>query len=151
MAASIECPNCKQTISPEAHSCPHCGTQFKTHVLQSALAPGELTQPLPDVVKQFDTSATTIITIAGVLIAFYSGAIFAGKVSATADYFRAFIYSLPLGFFLIAIVLALRVFYPKGFLTDDYQMLINKKEQRLQASSIFLVIAIGALFISVLV
>jgi hypothetical protein len=44
------------------------------------LTPGELKRPLPDVVKQFDASATTNITIVGVLIAFYSGAIFAGKV-----------------------------------------------------------------------
>jgi hypothetical protein len=76
MAANIECPNCKQPVSPEAHSCPHCGTQLQTQVQKSGLTPDELTQPLPDVVKQFDASATTNITIAGVLIAFYSGAIF---------------------------------------------------------------------------
>jgi hypothetical protein len=80
MEANIHCPNCKQPISPEAQSCPHCGIQLQTQVHKSGLTPGELKRPLPDVVKQFDASATTNITIAGVLIAFYSGAIFAGKV-----------------------------------------------------------------------
>jgi hypothetical protein len=80
MEANIHCPNCKQPISPEARSCPHCGIQLQTQVHKSGLTPGELKRPLPDVVKQFDASATTNITIAGVLIAFYSGAIFAGKV-----------------------------------------------------------------------
>jgi zinc-ribbon domain len=150
MAANIHCPNCQQPISPEAQSCPHCGIQLQTQVHKSGLTPGELKRPLPDVVKQFDASATTNITIAGVLIAFYSGAIFAGKV-ISAGLVNAFLYALPLGLLLVAIVLALRVFYPDGYLTDDYPILIKKKEKRLFASSIFLEVAIGILVISVFV
>jgi hypothetical protein len=45
----------------------------------------------------------------------------------------------------------LRVFYPDGYLTDDYPTLIKKKEKRLFASSIFLEVAIGILVISVFV
>ena len=101
--------------------------------------------------KQFDASATTNITISGVLIAFYSGAIFAGKVTTLGDYLHSIIYTLPIGFLLAAIILALRVFYPDGYLTDDYLSLIKKKEQRLQLSSIFLEVAIGILVISVFV
>ena len=150
VVANIQCPNCKESISPEAQSCPHCGVQLQTQVHKSGLTPGELKRPLPDVVKQFDASATTNITIAGVLIAFYSGAIFAGKV-ISAGLVNAFLYALPLGLLLVAIVLALRVFYPDGYLTDDYPTLIKKKEKRLFASSIFLEVAIGILVISVFV
>ena len=153
MVANIQCPNCKESISPEAQSCPHCGIQLQaqSQAQDSGLTPGELTQPLPDVVKQFDSSATTNITISGVLIAFYSGAIFAGKVTTLGDYLHSFIYTLPIGFLLAAIILALRVFYPNGYLTDDYPSLIKKKEKRLFASSIFLEVAIGILVISVFV
>jgi zinc-ribbon domain len=151
MAANIQCPNCKQIISPEAQSCPHCGVQLHTQIHKTGgLTPGELKRPLPDIVKQFDASATTNITISGVLIAFYSGAIFAGKVLSTG-LINAFLYALPLGLLLVAIVLALRVFYPDGYLTDNYPTLINKKEKRLQASSLFLEVAIGILVISVFV
>jgi hypothetical protein len=150
MVENIECPNCKQPTSPEEHSCPHCGTQLQTEVQQSRLTPGELIQPLPDVAKQFDSSATTNITIAGVLIAFYSGAIFAGKVLSSA-LINALLYALSLGLLLVAIVLALRVFYPNGYLTDDYLTLIKKKEKRLRSSSLFLQVAIGILVLSVFV
>jgi hypothetical protein len=104
---------------------------------------------LPDVVKQLDQSASTNITIAGVLVAFYSGAIFAGKV-ITAELAYALVYALPLCILLAAIVFALRVFYPAGYLIDDELTLIKKKQRRLQASSIFLEIAIGVLIIAVL-
>lgn len=110
----------------------------------------KLTASLPDIVKQFDTSATTNITIAGVLIGFYAGAIFAGKVLAAAV-FSALVYALPLCLLLAAIVFALRVFYPDGYLTDDYLALIKKKEQRLRFSSIFLEIAIGVMIIATFV
>jgi zinc-ribbon domain len=150
MAANIQCPNCKELISPEAPACPHCGTQIQSHIQQSGFIPGELTQPLPEVVKQFDSSATTNMTIAGVLIAFYSGAIFAGKVISQGLLY-SILYALPIVLLLIAIILALRVSYPDGYLTDEYLTLIKKKEQRLQLSSIFLEVAIGILVISVFV
>jgi len=150
MAANIQCPNCQQSISPEAPVCPHCGTQIQSHMQQIGLTPGELTQPLPDVVKQFDASATTNMTIAGVLIAFYSGAIFAGKVISQGLLY-SLLYALPIVLLLIAIILALRVSYPDGYLTDEYLTLIKKKEKRLQSSSIFLEVAIGILVISVFV
>lgn len=150
MAANIQCPNCQQSISPEAPICPHCGTRIQSPTQQIRLTPGELTQPLPDVVKQFDSSAATNMTIAGVLIAFYSGAIFAGKVISQGLLY-SLLYALPIVLLLIAIILALRVSYPDGYLTDEYLTLIKKKEKRLQSSSIFLEVAIGILVISVFV
>jgi ABC-type uncharacterized transport system permease subunit len=78
-------------------------------------------------------------------------AIFAGKVTTLGDFLHSLIYTLPIVFFLAAIILALRVFYPGGYLTDDYLSLIKKKEQRLQLSSIFLEVAIGLLVISVFI
>jgi hypothetical protein len=137
-------------VPPGAHSCPHCGTQLQAQNQPGSVTLDKLTASLPDIVKQFDTSATTNITIAGVLIGFYAGAIFAGKVLAAAV-FSALVYALPLCLLLAAIVFALRVFYPDGYLTDDYLALIKKKEQRLRFSSIFLEIAIGVMIIATFV
>ncbi len=150
MASNINCPNCHKSVPPGAHTCPSCGTQLQVQSQQNRVIANNLTASLPDVVKQFDTAATTNITIAGVLIGFYAGAIFAGKVIAAAV-FSAFVYALPLCLLLAAIVFALRVFYPEGYLTDEYLTLIKKKEQRLHFSSIFLEIAIGIMIIAVFV
>jgi hypothetical protein len=108
------------------------------------------TKSLPDIVKQFDQTAGTNMTIAGVLIAFYSGAIFASKVLST-DLLYALVYALPLCLLLCTIIFALRVFYPAGYLTDDDLTLIKKKKQRLQLSSVFLEIAVGVLIVAVFV
>ncbi len=148
MASDINCPNCHKPVPLGAHACPNCGTQLQVQSQQNKVIANELTASLPDVVKQFDTAATTNITIAGVLIGFYAGAIFAGKVIAAAV-FSAFVYALPLCLLLAAIVFALRVFYPDGYLTDEYLTLIKKKEQRLRFSFIFLEIAIGIMIIAV--
>lgn len=150
MVTNINCPNCHEPISPEAKVCPHCGTQLNDQVQQRTVPSEALTKSLPDVVKQFDQSATTNITISGVLIAFYSGAIFAGKV-ISAGVVYALIYALPLCLLLAAIIFALTEFYPKGYLTDDDLTLIKKKERRLQFSSIFLEVAVGVLIIAVFV
>ena len=109
-----------------------------------------LNKPVHDLVKQMDQVASTQMSIAGVLIAFYSGAIFAGKVS-TALLVNALLYTLPLCLLLATIVAALRVFYPSGYLHDDEETLIKKKQQRLQFSSTFLEIAIVILIIAVIV
>ncbi|GAC1350930.1 MAG: hypothetical protein NVSMB27_38180 [Ktedonobacteraceae bacterium] len=84
------------------------------------------------------------------MIAFYSGAIFAGRVLSTSAIY-ALLYALPLCLLLATVIFALRVFYPDGYLTDDYLTLIKKKEQRLQFSSLFLEVAIGVLIIAVVV
>ncbi len=178
MVANLTCPHCQKPISPGAPVCPHCGTQLQAEVEQSKIpesqvtknlpdvvkqfdqsattntqiagVASQVTKNLPDVVKQFDQSATTNTQIAGVLIAFYSGAIFAGKVGA-GDWVHALVYALPPCLLLVAIILALTVFYPNGYLTDDHLTLIKKKEQRLRFSSIFLEVAVGVLIISVVV
>ena len=164
------CPNCHQTVPAEAHSCPHCGVylQLPGHerpqpegahgsllgVAQSAPPPPTprlaLEQSLPDAVKQLDTAATTNITISGVLIAFYSGAIFAGKVQASQTYY-AVIYALPILLLLFAIILSVRVFYPAGYLTDDYPTLLKTKDERMRYSSLMLEISVAMLAISVFV
>ena len=148
MATNINCPNCQKPIPPGTQSCPHCGAQLQTQTPQSVVTLDHVIASLPDVVKQFDSSATTNITIAGVLVGFY--AIFAGRALA-ATVFNALLYALPLCLLLAAIVFALRVFYPDGYLTDDYLSLIKKKEQRLRFSSIFLEIAIGVMIIAIFV
>jgi len=149
-ATNDTCPNCKQPVDPGTPICPHCGTHLQVQTESSSVPPGKLTRPLPEVVKQFDATATTNITIAGVLIGFYSGAIFAGKV-VSALVISALLYALPLCLLLATIIFSMRVFYPDGYLTDDELTLIKKKERRLQLSSTFLAIAIGVLTISVFV
>lgn len=150
MATNDTCPNCKQPIAPGTTVCPHCGTDLQVQTGPGSVLPGKLNRPLPEVVKQFDSTATTNITIAGVLTGFYSGAIFAGKVISTLV-LNALLYALPLCLLLATIIFSLRVFYPDGYLTDDDLTLIKKKQQRLQLSSTFLAIAIGVLTISVFV
>ena len=150
VATNDTCPNCKQPVIPGTPVCPHCGTDLQVQAEPGSVSPSKLTRPLPEVVKQFDTTATTNITISGVLIGFYSGAIFAGKV-ISPQVLNALLYALPLGLLLATIIFSLRVFYPDGYLTDDELTLIKKKERRLQLSSTFLAIAIGVLTISVFV
>jgi len=150
VATNDTCPNCKQPVAPGTPICPHCGTHLQIQTESSSVPPGKLTRPLPEVVKQFDATATTNITIAGVLTGFYSGATFAGKVISTLV-ISALLYALPLCLLLATIIFSMRVFYPDGYLTDDELTLIKKKERRLQLSSTFLAIAIGVLTISVFV
>ncbi len=166
MTQHTTCPNCHQPVSPEAQACPYCGYRLHAQVppvrsalqppqspqppVQARLTPAELTQPLPDIVKQFDSSATTNINIAGLLAGFYSGAIFAGKVLST-NVLYALLYALPLCFLLATVILAMQVFYPDGYLNDDYLTLIKKKEQRLKFSSTLLQIGVGIVIISVFV
>ena len=163
MTQNTTCPNCHQPVSPEAQFCLHCGYGLHDQIpqarpvmhppqspIQTRLTPGELTQPLPDIVKQFDLSATTNINIAGLLAGFYAGAIFAGKVLST-NVLYALLYALPLCFLLATVILAMQVFYPDGYLSDDYLTLIKKKEQRLKLSSTLLQIGVGIVIISVFV
>jgi len=150
VVSNINCPSCKQPVPTDAHVCPHCGTKLQAQFQPGRLSPTKLTRSLPDVVKQFDTSASTNIMESGVLIAFYSGAIFAGRVLSTSAIY-ALVYALPLCLLLASVIFALRVFYLDGYLTDDYLTLIRKKEQRLQFSSLFLEVAIGVLIIAVVV
>ena len=107
-------------------------------------------QSLPDAAKQLDASANQSITIAGILIGFYSGGIFAGKVDS-GNLFFALLYALPLGLLLVTIVLSVRVFYPGGYLSTDYPAVIKEKEQRFNLSSFSLQVAIGVLTIAVFV
>lgn len=164
------CPNCHQPVPAEAHSCPHCGVylQLPGHehpqpegahgsllgVARPAPPPPTprivLEQSLPDAIKQLDTAATTNITISGVLIAFYSGAIFAGKVQAS-QFYNAVIYALPILLLLLTIILSVRVFYPMGYLSDDYPTLLKTKDQRMRYSSLMLEISVAMLAISVFV
>ncbi|HEV2662470.1 MAG TPA: zinc ribbon domain-containing protein [Ktedonobacteraceae bacterium] len=83
MSSTATCPNCKRPLPPAAAACPHCGTALRPQSQQSPMFVERLTQALPDVVKQLDSPASTNMTIAGVLIGFYAGAIFAGKVAAS--------------------------------------------------------------------
>lgn len=150
MLPTAPCPNCKRPLPLGAAACPHCGTALRPQSLQSPLSPERLTQALPDVVKQLDSTASTNMTIAGVLIGFYAGAIFAGKVASSIA-FNAFIYALPVCTLLATIIFALRVFYPAGYLTDDYITLIKKKEERLRWSALSLEISIGILIVAIIV
>lgn len=166
-AAHSQCPNCHQSVPADAQACPHCGVYLRLPghanalppviqtprplALQSApLPPIALEQALPDAVKQLDTAATTNVTISGVLIAFYAGAIFAGKVQASTAFY-ALIYALPVLLLLVTIILSVRVFYPTGYLTDDYPTLLRTKDARLRYSSLLLEISVAVLAVSVFV
>jgi hypothetical protein len=173
------CPNCHQTVPSGVHACPHCGVylQLPIHVLSgeqspvrheqagevtlgvhsprqapvsSPLSTGTLTPSLPDALKQLDTTAGNNITISGVLIAFYSGAIFAGKVVAS-EVFYAIVYALPIALLLLTIILSVQVFYPRGYLTTDYPTLLKIKGSRLNYSSLLLEISVAAMALSVFV
>jgi len=170
-ATQPQCPNCHQSVPADAHACPHCGVYlqmpdypgFAAHAqAQSAPLPHEVTTPrppdlppvafersLPDVIKQFDSAATTNITISGVLIAFYAGAIFAGKVIASP--LNAIVYASPVVLLLITVILSVRVFYPAGYLTDDYPTLFKKKDERLRYSLLLLEISVALLAVAVFV
>jgi hypothetical protein len=150
MSSTATCPNCKRPLAPGAAACPHCGTVLSHQSKQNALSSERLTQALPDVVKQLDSTASTNMTIAGVLIGFYAGAIFAGKVVSSVV-FNAFIYALPVCTLLTTIIFALRVFYPAGYLTDDYITLIKKKEDRLRWSALSLETSVGILIVAIIV
>jgi hypothetical protein len=121
-----------------------------TSVLPPAFLPRVATaEALPEVLKQLDAAAGTNITISGVLVAFYAGAIFAGKVEAPA--FQALVYALPVVLLLLTIIFSLRVYYPAGYLTDDYPKLLRTKDARLRYSSLLLEISVGVLAVSVFV
>ena len=165
-----QCPHCHQPVPAGAHQCPHCGVylqlpdQGRQARPQQEATQGSLlgvAQPvsstprlspeaLPNAIKQIDSAATTNITISGVLIAFYAGAIFAGKVQADAA-FKALIYALPIVSLLIAIILSIRVFYASGYLSENYETLLKKKDERLRYSSLLLEISVALLAISVFV
>lgn len=154
---SSHCPNCHQPVPADARSCPHCGVylrlpgQAETLLGVSQAASLASSKPaLSDAVKQIDTVATTSIIISGVLMAFYAGAIFAGKVQAIFA-LNAIIYTLPVIALLVTIVLSVQVFSSSGYLTDDYPSLLKKKEERLRHSSLALEIAVALLAISVFV
>lgn len=160
MAVHIQCSHCQQPLPVGAHVCPHCGTPVQGLDPSSSLsvhtpAPAQLPPiglqgALPDALKQIDAAATTNITISGVLIAFYAGAIFAGKVLAT-EFYYALIYALPIVLLLITIILSLRVFYPVGYLTNDYPALLKTKDARLQVSILLLELSVALLAVSVFV
>lgn len=167
--AQNQCPQCHQSVPAGEHRCPHCGVYLQlpnqghaqpenahSSILgvaqpapsTSLLPQSVLDKALPDAIKQLDTTATTNITISGVLIAFYAGAIFAGKVQASA-FFTAFVYTLPIILLLATIILSARVFYSSGYLTDDYATLLKKKEERLRYSTLLLEISLALLAVSV--
>lgn len=168
-APAPQCPHCHQLVSQDVHTCPHCGVYlhmpdypgFAVHT-QASQASARLAQPrsaplssvafetLPDAIKQLDAAATTTITTAGVLIAFYTGAIFAGKVLAGL-FFNAIVYVLPILLLLTTMLCSVRVLYPAGYLTDDHATLFKKKDERLRLSLLALVIAIALLALSVFV
>lgn len=154
MVSDIICPKCQQSLPAGTPICTHCGTSFGgtgDDENQAVLAnQRNVERQLPDIIKQFDTTATNNTTIAGVLVAFYSGGIFAGK-TLSGSIFTAILYALPLALLLLTVIFSLSVFSPDGYLHDSDLTLARKKEQRLQRSSISLELAIGVLAIAVFV
>ena len=118
-------------------------TRIREHVQQEHAIADELEKVLPDIVKQFDTTANNNIAIAGVVSALYSSAIFAGRVNSSSP-LNAILYALPLCLLLASIIFALRVYYPDGYYQENnYRALIKEKEKRLQFSYLLLEIALG--------
>ncbi|HEY0753272.1 MAG TPA: zinc-ribbon domain-containing protein [Ktedonobacteraceae bacterium] len=175
--AQTQCPHCHQTVPANVRTCPHCGVYLQLpaqnrpaavlgvaqpsessasslvsaplFISEQPLPPIATAQSLPDVLKQLDAAASTHLTISGVLIAFYAGAIFAAKIQASV--FQALVYALPIILLLVTVILSVRVFYPAGYLTDDYPTLLRTKDARLRYSSLLLEISVGLLAISVFV
>ncbi len=148
--SSATCPNCKQPLPPLAKTCPHCGTVLQAQEEANDFLAEEIQHGLPDVLKQLDTSANINLTVASGLTAFYAGSIFVGKVSA--PWSSAIVYSLPILLFLLVIISALQVFYPKGYLqASSYRTLIEEKNKRLQRSSLLLQVAVGVLILAIFV
>jgi len=151
MSTHPTCPNCHRPVSEDAAFCLHCGIPLHAKAQLQRLTPEQLIdKPLPDVLKQYDSIAGNIITISGVLITFYAAGIFASKIS-TNVIFSAFVYALPIVLLLIAIYFALRVFYPRGYLTNTYMELIDIKEERLRYSAISFGVAIAVLAVGLFV
>ncbi|GHO45727.1 hypothetical protein [Ktedonospora formicarum] len=117
-----------------------------SHALPTAL----VADHLPELLKQLDSAATTNITIASALIAFYAGSIFSGKVSADAP-LRAFIYALPLILLLVTIIFSVRVFYPEGYLNHNYKEQFTTKQLRMRLSTLFLEISIALVVLAIFV
>ena len=151
MSTPLVCPNCNQPVTGNSNFCSNCGKSLQSDEWhQQRLTPEQLTGTLPDVLKQYDTIAGNIITIAGVLASLYAAGIFAGKIAGPA--LNAAVYVLPLALLLGAIISAVWVFYPRGYLTDHtFQQIIDRKERRLLISTKFfyaaIAVLIGALFI----
>jgi hypothetical protein len=168
MAVQFHCPACQELVPVGARNCPHCGVLFQTpahtnpegHASELLLQPQQVSQQkrqgslftnaLPEALKQLDTTANTNITISGVLIAFYAGAIFAGHVQASQP-FNALIYAAPVVLLLITIIISVSVFYPMGYLLDDYTEVLRKKDRRMRASSLLLECSVAILAVSVFV
>lgn len=165
-AVSPQCPHCHQPVPQDVLTCPHCRVYlhmpdypgFAVHT-QASQAPARPTRPpqspvafetVPGAIKQLDATATTTLTIAGVLIAFYAGAIFAGRVLA-GPVFNAMLYTLPIPGLLLSMILSVRVLYPAGYLTDDDTTLCKTKGERLRFSLLALEIAVALLAVSVFV
>lgn len=171
--AHTQCPNCHQSVPEGVKACPHCGVYLQlpgeghvdavlgvaqppasTPIISVQAVPASDPLPpvatalaLPDALKQLDAAASTHLTISGVLIAFYAGAIFAGKVVAPA--LNALLYALPVLLMLVTVILSVRVFYPGGYLTDDYATLLKIKDARLRHSSLMLEISVAVLAVAV--
>lgn len=168
MSVTHLCSRCQQPVPAEAHTCPHCGVSLHTQKQGLAALPqtppaspamptlshpfpaARLTESVPDVLKQLDAAATTHISIAGVLVAFYAGSIFSGKVSADVPW-RAVIYALPFLLLLVTIILSVRVFHPAGYLNNDYLELLTVKQQRMRLCSLLLEISIALVMLAIFV
>lgn len=64
---------------------------------------------------------------------------------------NALVYASAVVLLLITIILSVRVFYPAGYLTDDYPTLFKKKDERLRYSLLLLEISLALLAVSVFV
>jgi len=119
--------------------------QLKQH-LERGLTVDEL-KTLPDVFKQIDTAATTLITTSGGLVLFYSGSFVIAKVIA-ANLLYAFLYTLPVALLLGAIISGVWALYTQGYAEKNFDELLRTKEHRLSFSRKFFYAAIGLLAIA---
>lgn len=153
---SPQCPNCHRPVPADVQTCPHCGVYlqmpdypgFAAHAQADQKAARARAIPGPETSKQLDAVATRTMTLSGVLIAFYAGAIFAGRVLA-GPFLYALAYILPLLLLLIAMIFSVRVFSPAGYLSDDDATRCKKKDERLRFGLLALEIAVALLAVSV--
>ncbi|HEY1353590.1 MAG TPA: hypothetical protein VGF67_28605 [Ktedonobacteraceae bacterium] len=155
---SPQCPNCQRSVPADVQTCPHCGVylhlpdypgfasaaQANRGSARPALAPDALAAAI----KQCDTLATTTMAISGMLIAFYAGALFAGRVLADS-LVRAIVSTLPIPGLLLTIVLSVRVLTSAGSPGENEATRYQKKHTWLRYSLLALQIALGVLAIAV--
>ncbi len=111
-----------------------------------------------DSLSTIESTAHQIVTLVGVLIGLYSGAVTVSTIrSQKLEYWLLVLVLCPIVFWLISLMAALGVFWPSKYVIniqsavsakETMESLMRKKNNRLQASFVFLLAGIILLIIA---